>query len=364
MAMLPDAETFKRLVDGSARGLGPTAARLALAAVSLPYSLAVAARNLGYDASLLPTGGVDVPVISIGNLTLGGTGKTPLVAWAARLLIDKGIPPAIVSRGYAARPGEQSDEGAELGILLPGVVHLENRDRVAGSRTAVAAGAGAIVLDDGFQHRRMRRDLDIVAVDATDPFGCGHLFPRGLLREPLRGLRRAHAVVLTRASGIAPAGRVAIREALAAACGGRLPDVWMEAEHRPIALRSSDGTTQPLSALRGRRIAAFAGIGNPAGFRGTLAALDADLVDVSLFPDHHPYDTADLDRLAARMAAATAEVAVTTLKDLVKIRRTRLGDIPLVAVEIAMHPLAGGDDVARLVEAVAARAATPRSPTL
>jgi tetraacyldisaccharide 4'-kinase len=359
MAMLPDAETFKRLVDGSARGPGPTAARLALAAASLPYALAVVVRNRAYDVGLLPTGGVDVPVISVGNLTLGGTGKTPLVAWTARLLEKRGIRPTIVSRGYAARPGERSDEGAELGVLLPGVAHVENRDRVAASREAVAGGAGAIVLDDGFQHRRLRRDLDIVAVDATDPFGCGHLFPRGLLREPLRGLRRADAVVLTRANAIAAHHRAAIRAALAAACGGRLPRAWMEAEHRPIGLRSSDGTTRALDALRGRRIAAFAGIGNPAGFRGTLSSLAADVVDVTLFPDHHPYFPSDLDRLAGRIAASSAEVVVTTLKDLVKIRRAELGGIPLVAIEIAMHPLAGGDEVAHLVESAVARGPTP-----
>jgi tetraacyldisaccharide 4'-kinase len=363
MAMLPDAETFKRLVDGSTRGPGPAAARLALAAVSLPYAVAVAARNLAYDAGLLPTGGVELPVISIGNLTLGGTGKTPLVAWVARLLGDRGIRPAIVSRGYAARPGERSDEGAELGILLPGVGHVEDRDRVAGSRTAVAAGAGAIVLDDGFQHRRLRRDLDIVAVDATDPFGCGHLFPRGLLREPLRSLRRADAVVLTRAGTIAADRRAAIRTTLTAACGGRIPGAWMEAEHRPVGLRSSDGTVQPLEELRGRRITAFAGIGNPAGFRGTLASLAAEVVDITLFPDHHPYGSADLDRLAARIAASKAEMAVTTLKDLVKIRRTRLGGIPLVAIEIAMHPLAGGDEVAGLIGSVVTHVAAPQGPT-
>ena len=357
LEMLPDAETFKRLVDGSVRGPGPAAARLALAAISLPYGLAVAARNAAYDAGLLPTATAAVPVISVGNLTLGGTGKTPLVAWVARILADRGLRPAIVSRGYAARPGEQSDEAAELGVVIPGIRHVADRDRAAGSRTAVAGGADVVVLDDGFQHRRLRRDLDIVAVDATDPFGCGHLFPRGLLREPLRGLARGHAVVLTRASAVDAATRTAIRRGLEDACGGRLPGGWMEAEHRPVGLRFADGSTSPLAMLHKRRVVAFAGIGNPAAFRRTLASAAADVAEFFPFPDHHAYSAADLERLAARVAATRAELAVTTLKDLVKIQTMRLGDVPLAAVEIAMQPLAGGDEVAALIAAAVGPAA-------
>ncbi|MFM8734137.1 MAG: tetraacyldisaccharide 4'-kinase [Pirellulales bacterium] len=351
MRLLPDAERFKRLVDGSARGPGPAAARLALAAASLPYAAAVAARNAAYDRGLLPSFAVDVPVISVGNLTLGGTGKTPLVAWVARLLAEAGRRPAVVSRGYAAAKGERSDEAAELALVLPGVPHRADRDRVAGARAAAAAGADAVVLDDGFQHRRLVRDADIVAIDATDPFGCGRIFPRGLLREPIRGLARASAVVLTRASQVDAARRAEIRAAFAAACGGRLPRAWMEAEHRPVALRSATAGVQPLDRLRGARVLAIAGIGNPGAFRTTLASLGCDVADVAVFPDHHPYSTADLGRLADRAAACGADMAVTTLKDLVKIRRDDLGGRPLVAVEIAMHALAGGDDVAEVVAA-------------
>jgi tetraacyldisaccharide 4'-kinase len=212
-----------------------------------------------------------------------------------------------VSRGYAARPGEQSDEAAELGVVIPGIRHVADRDRAAGSRTAVAGGADVVVLDDGFQHRRLRRDLDIVAVDATDPFGCGHLFPRGLLREPLRGLTRGHAVVLTRASAVDAATRTAIRRGLEDACGGRLPGGWMEAEHRPVGLRFADGSTSPLAMLHKRRVVAFAGIGNPAAFRSTLASAAADVAEFFPFPDHHAYSAADLERLAARVAATRAD---------------------------------------------------------
>lgn len=354
MPLLPNAETFKRLVDGSARGPGPAAARLLLAATSLPYAAAVAARNAAFDAGLLASFAAGAPVVSVGNLTLGGTGKTPLVAWVARRLLDRGLAPAIVSRGYAARAGERSDEAAELAVVLPGVPHVADRDRVAGARAAVAAGADAIVLDDGFQHRRLRRDLDVVAVDATDPFGCGRLFPRGLLREPLRGLARADAVVLTRATAVTAERRKAIKEALAAVCGGRPPRAWMEAEHRPVHLRTADGGTLPLDLLHSARVVAFAGIGNPAAFRDTLRSLGADAAEFIGFPDHHAYDEVDRGRLGDRARAASATFAVTTLKDLVKVRRQDLGGVPLVAVEIAIRALDGADDVAGLIDSAVA----------
>lgn len=349
MGMLPDAETFKRLVDGTTTGAAAAAARAALAAASVPYGLAVALRNAAYDRGWMQVARIPAPVISIGNLTLGGTGKTPLVAWVARQLLDAGRSPAIVSRGYAARPGERSDEAAELALVLPGVRHVADRDRAAGGRRAIDAGSDAIVLDDGFQHRRLHRDLDIVAIDATDPFGCGRLFPRGLLREPLERLRRADAVVLTRATSRAAAERAEIRATFSARCAGRLPAVWMETEHRPVALRHLAGGLQPLAALRGMRVVAFAGIGNPAAFRATLLELGAEIVAFRAFPDHHAPSIADLAPLAARVETGAAEMVVTTLKDLVKIPPSWPATVPLAAVEIAIEPLSGGRELASLL---------------
>jgi tetraacyldisaccharide 4'-kinase len=363
MALVPDAESFKRLVDGTDRGPAAALARLALAAVAAPYGVVVAARNAAYDAGLLGVARADVPVISIGNLTLGGTGKTPLVAWTAALLARLARRPAIASRGYGARPGETSDEAAELAILLPGVPHCADRDRRRAAARAVAAGADVVVLDDGFQHRRLARDLDVVAIDATDPFGCGHLFPRGLLREPLAGLARADAVVLTRSAAVDPPRRAAIRAALAAACRGRLPPVWAEADHRPVGLRTASGGTRSLDELRGRRVFAFAGIGNPAAFRAALAGLGADVVGFRPLPDHHAYGAADVDALGASTAAAGADLVVTTLKDLVKVRRDAIGDRPLAAVEIALAFASGAADLeAAIRAAVAGRAAAEARP--
>ena len=360
MSLLPDADSFKRLVDGSARGPAATLTRAALAALATPYGLAVRARNAGYDAGLRRIARAPVPVVSVGNLTLGGTGKTPLVAWLVRRISAAGLAPAIVSRGYGARPGTQSDEAAELAVVLPGVPHVANRDRVAGVRTAAAGGAEVIVLDDGFQHRRLARDLDIVAVDATDPFGCGHLFPRGLLREPLSGLARAQAVVLTRAGLVAPQERRKIRAALEAARGAP-PAVWAEAAHRPVQLRTASGSTLPLESLRGPRIGAFAGIGNPAAFQSTLAELGAEVIGFRALADHHAYTPADVAGLGAWANGLRADMVITTLKDLVKVRSQNLGTIPLFAVEIAIDMLTGEADLESLLAPMLTRArANPR----
>lgn len=356
MPLLPDAEAFKRLVDGTARGMGPTLARIALTGLSIPYGLAAGCRNAAYDCGLLPAACGPVPVISVGNLTLGGTGKTPLVAWLARSLVAQGLYPAIVSRGYGAVRGERSDEAAELAILLPTVPHVADRDRVAGVRAAAAAGADVVLLDDGFQHRRLARDLDIVAIDATDPWGGGYLFPRGLLRESLSGIARAQAVVLTRAEAVTPQRRTEIRHVLAGACHGRLPAVWMEATHRPVRLRSATSDTQPLERLDRGRIAAFAGIGNPAAFRGSLAALGVDLVGFRPFPDHHAYTPADLQTLGDWATGLDADLVVTTLKDLVKVRAERLAAAPLFALEIALEVVEPAFESADTFPAVASPA--------
>lgn len=364
MSLLPDAAAFRRLVDGSARGVGPAAARACLAALAAPYAAAVAARNAAYDAGLLAARPAPVPVVSIGNLTLGGTGKTPLVAWAARVLEAADLRPAIVSRGYGARRGERSDEAAELAVVLPRVSHVANPDRFAAATAAARAGARSIVLDDGFQHRRLGRDIDIIAVDATDPYGCGRLFPRGLLREPLSGLARADAVVLTRAQLVDERRRAEIRATLSRACDGAMPPVWAEAIHRPVALRTATGASLPLDRLRSARIAAFAGIGNPAAFAESLRRLGSAPIAFRAFPDHHAYSDDELRGLAGWARERGADLVATTLKDLVKVRRDDLDGLPLVAVEIAIDILRGGDELEDLVRSVARgpAAATSASP--
>ena len=349
MPHLPDAATFRALVDGSQRGLTPSLLRGLLAACALPYGAAVAARNRLYDVGWLPSEEADVPVICIGNLTLGGTGKTPLVAWLARLLTGMHATPAIISRGYAASNETTSDEAAELAMLLPGIPHVANRDRAAGVRTAIEKHKARVaVLDDGFQHRRLRRALDLIAIDATDPFGCGHLFPRGLLREPVAGLRRAGGCILTRATSVDHSRRATIREHVQQITAGR-PLVWAEASHTARGLRCADSSTRPLTDLASRRVAIASGIGNPAAFRRTVEAAGGEVVAELIYPDHHPYPQRDREQIGQAAKQTSAELIVTTVKDLVKIQQMSLHDTPVVAVEIAIDILEGEPQLEALI---------------
>ena len=194
-----EPSAFRDLVSGRKRGVGASLLRAALGAAEIPYAWAMRRRNRRYDARRAAVHRVDATVISVGNLTLGGVGKTPMVLWLAQWLSARSIPLAIVSRGYGARGGA-NDEARELAQRLPGVPHLQNPDRIAAAEEAIRRhSVRAILLDDAFQHRRIARDLDIVLLDAFEPFGFGHVFPRGTLREPLEGLRRADIVALSRA---------------------------------------------------------------------------------------------------------------------------------------------------------------------
>jgi tetraacyldisaccharide 4'-kinase len=170
------ASTFRDLVSGRRKGVGAAALRTLLRVVETPYTLAVNWRNRRYDRGRAEVQRATVPVVSVGNLSLGGTGKTPLVKWLARWFTERGLRVGIVSRGYGASEGQSNDEARELALALPDVPHVQNRDRGAASQQAVAEfHCQVILLDDGFQHRRLARDLDIVLLDALEPFGFGHV---------------------------------------------------------------------------------------------------------------------------------------------------------------------------------------------
>lgn len=335
-----DEAAFLRLIRGEAKGPLAGPARLGLGGIAAGYRAGVAARNLAFDRGWQATHRVGIPVVSIGNITLGGTGKTPAVEWVARWCRARGKRAVILSRGYGdqAKTG-LNDEGRVLEENLPDVPHLQGRDRVALARLAEEELASEVlVLDDGFQHRRLGRDLDVVLLDALDPFGLGRIFPRGLLREPVGSLRRAGVVVLSRADLVDEGARRSIRARAERAAG---PLRWAEARHAPLDLVDSKGQAYPLADLDGRRVAAFCGIGNPEGFRRTLAGLGIEPAEFVAFPDHHAYTGADIRALADRVRASGADLALTTQKDLVKVRAGLLGSAPLRALRIGWDLLDG-----------------------
>jgi tetraacyldisaccharide 4'-kinase len=334
-----DRTSYLDLIRGKRAGFAAFLVRWGLGIVASGYGALVRLRNLGFDRGWLQSHRALVPVVSVGNLTLGGTGKTPMVEWVARWFRRRGIRVAILSRGYGQEAG-LNDEGRVLEENLPDVPHLQGPDRVTLARIAVLEiETELIVLDDGFQHRRLARDVDLVLIDALEPFGLAHLFPRGLLREPIGSLWRASVVVLTRADLINPAERAAIRSAAQSVAG---PLHWVEARHAPLCLVDDQGTASELDQLNGMSVAAFCGIGNPEGFRRTIEPLCRKLLDFRIFPDHYDYSAADVVALERWADGLGANLVLTTQKDLVKLRASVLGLAPLRALRIGLEVMEGG----------------------
>jgi tetraacyldisaccharide 4'-kinase len=341
-------QRYLSVIRGEAYGAGPALQRLGLSAATLPYGIAVRLRNIGYDRGWLRTYRVSAPVVCVGNLTVGGTGKTPFVEHVAGFYRRRDVRVAVLSRGYGAETGP-NDEALVLEENLPDVPHLQGRDRVALALSAIEElESELLVLDDGFQHRRLFRDLDLVLIDATAPWGYGRLLPRGLLRETPSGLRRAHLIALTRCDQVNEADKARLRQEVARFAPG-VPVI--ETTHRPVELVNSEGTTASLEALRGRPVAAFCGVGNPESFRRTLTDCGADVIAFRAYPDHHGYTRADVDDLRAwsRGLPSNCQI-VATQKDLVKLRLPRLGDVPLWSLRIRLHVVTGADELERLLE--------------
>jgi len=339
------------------RGSGPALAvcRALLSVGALGYGAAVRMRNRAYDRGRRRVHRAAVPVISVGNITAGGTGKTPFAAWLCALLRARNLRPAVLSRGYGAsgRSG-LDDENRVLSALAPGVAIVVDPDRVRGAARAVREhGAQALILDDGFQHRRLARDLDIVLIDALNPFGGGHLLPRGLLREPPGGLGRAGAIVITRSDQVPQERLEAIRRDLGRRAA--TPSVAL-AVHRPVGLRRMEGAEQdggrwPLSELAEGGWAAFCGIANPDAFRLTLEGLGARVQQFTAFPDHHHYRPADLERLLERARRAGCRAVATTHKDAVKLQGLPASGfpLPLLVLEVRLEVVEGREALERLV---------------
>lgn len=317
--------------------------------LSLPYSAGVWLRNTAFDLGLKRVHKAPVPVISVGNITAGGTGKTPLVAYLANWFQDRGARVVLLSRGYRALPGEVNDEKLVLDRECPGVPHLQDPDRVRSAEIACREhGADLLILDDGFQHRRLHRDLNVVLIDALNPWGYGRLLPRGLLRETVSALRRADVVVLTRADQCSGEQRRQIASTLQATGVSE----WVEAAFVPTRLTNTTGETLDIHALATQRVAAFCGIGNPDGFRQTLTDAGYDPVFFETFPDHHHYANDELTKLASRAQADGATALLTTQKDLVKLPASQDGRAPVWAVSIGTRIVAGEGLLQRKLEEV------------
>ncbi len=306
---------------------------LALRPAAWAYGAAVAARNRRFDRA--PAARVDgLPVVSVGNLAVGGTGKTPFAAWVASSLEAHGATPALLTRGYA-------DEVALHRSWSPQRIVLGAPDRYRIAVEAREAGADAAVLDDGFQHRALARDLDLVLLAAEDPFP-GPLLPAGPYREPPEGLARADAVIVTRRRA-APE----VASALAAKVVGFAPDAVLGQVHlAPGAWATLDGqVAEPPPG----DVLAVTSVARAEDFGATVRSVLEGPVDLLAFADHHAYDRADVDRI---LEAAGARTVVTTEKDAVKLQAhpDALRDVRVLALELRWE--AGRDAIDRRLATV------------
>lgn len=329
---------------------------LALTPLSLGFSALVRSRNLLYDRRWLPIKRPALKVISVGNLTVGGTGKTPMVLWLAQALQRRGHRVGILTRGYGGTnkgvtvagtagqalvtPVEVGDEPVMLARAFSGVV-IAGRDRL----TAAGLARGRFdldvaILDDGFQHRQLGRDVDLLLVNGRKGTGNGWLLPAGPLREPPAAARRAHVVIITKG-------------------GAQGRDAWSAADQMglvfsgdltPTALiRSAQGRWHelPMGLVGGKRVIALAGIADPIPFYHSLREWEADIAEVMEFPDHHVYTQADWQAIS--LASRKLDLIVTTEKDLVKLERFPFAAGKLVALRVRME-IEHGDQLLDLVE--------------
>lgn len=311
----PDGSRVAHVWYGT--GVAPRVARAGLAPLSKLFGAGVALRNALYGRGLLHVVPSPLPTVSVGNVSVGGTGKTPVAAYLAGELHRRGGRPAIVLRGYGA------DEQAVHALLNPEVPVIVAPDRVAGIGLAAARGATVAILDDAFQHRHAARDVDLVLVSADRWSADDRLLPAGPLREPLSAIRRASLAVIT-VRRAAPTAVAALRRAIEQIAPG-VPVATALLRSCELVAVGNAALRCNLEAARGRRVLAIAAVADPAAFFAQLRDLRATL-DVAPFSDHHPFTVRDVTRLAERVRGA--ELVVCTLKDAVKLRHLWPADWP------------------------------------
>ncbi|HTY36269.1 MAG TPA: tetraacyldisaccharide 4'-kinase [Bacteroidota bacterium] len=342
--------------------------RLLLLPFSFLYGAGVVLRNLFFEIGILRTQSVGVPVIAVGNISAGGVGKTPFVELLVRKFTAKGKKVAVVSRGYgrattgtvvvsdgsvlAADSSAAGDEAFQIAAKLSGTIVIVDEQRVRGARCAVERfGASLIVLDDAFQHRYIKRDVDIVLMPAADAHNPGMLLPAGNRREPLRSLSRASLIALTRCEGAAQ---------YESACGDlrrftQTPVIGLTTRVTAFR-RASTRFSVDLPGLKGKSAVAFSGIGNPESFEGTLHSLGLTIVNHLRFPDHHVFTKSDLRELEEQLSRSKTDFLVTTEKDIARLERKTepytsfLDRAPLYYIEIEQAILKGEQVLNSLIE--------------
>ena len=331
---------------------------------AIPYGLAVRVKNLLYDRGWKRRHRLPCRVVSVGNVTAGGTGKTPVVIWVAQRLLAQGFKVAVLSRGYRRTsrasqllvsdgrimltgPDEAGDEPYLIATSCRGVVVAVGADRYRLGRWVLDRFApDCVLLDDGFQHRSLQRDVDIVLIDASDRAGLQALLPVGRLREPLSAVSRASAIVLTRVD--AEPDVQAIRTLINTSAVVDVEPILVRFEADGYVDVGS-GAIKTMQEAAGRRAVIFSGIGNPASFRNLLIRHGVKVEGEVVYPDHYAYTQADLDRLRERARCVGADVLLTTEKDAVKITSVLNADDAMWAVRLSTEIIEGRERLERLI---------------
>ncbi len=323
--------------------------RLLLQLCVLPYSAALRFRNFLYNNKLLKTYKADAVVISIGNITTGGTGKTPLVIWLGKLIAKKNLPFAILTRGYKTTQ-DNADEPAVLAQSCKKGKVIINPNRVAAAAKAISKfNTKVLILDDGFQHHRLGRNLDIVAIDAMEPFGYTKLLPAGLLREPTSSLKRADAAILTRCDLVSEANIKEIENKITSIN----PKITVaKTTHCPVCIKTADDKEIEIEKLKDKKVFAFCGIGNPEAFLQTIKIAGSQLVSSSVYDDHYHYTQNDIADIAQKAIDTNADLVLTTQKDWTKINafKKQMGRTLFGYLTIEIKFVAGEDKIIRLIE--------------
>ena len=303
------------------------------------YRLIVCIRQWLYKSGLLKTKTLPYPVICVGNLTTGGTGKTPAVIAITKILKNENKQHvAILSRGYKrkskapillvsdgtsllATPEESGDEPFLIASTLKNVPVVVGGDRYkSGIYSAAHTGAKIFILDDGYQHMQLHRDINILLIDASKPYGNGHLLPKGILREPLNGISRADCVIVTRAN---EGGRVDI-EALVRKYNLHAPVFY--ASYKATGITDPDGNSYDVNTIRGKKVFIFSGIANPQSFRKSIENIAGKVVGEISYPDHYWYKNDDLRKIIKKASDVSAKAVITTAKDAVRLHRLDLSE--------------------------------------
>lgn len=349
-----------------------------LKGLSLMFAAIVGIRDFLYRTGLIRRHPLGIQVISIGNVTAGGTGKTPVTEIFARTLSAEGRKVAILSRGYRRKEAPWwrrlftqvidpplvvsdgrhvlldsatgGDEPYMLASNLPGVAVVVDRNRVKAGRYAIKRlGCNTIILDDGFQYQKLKHSVEVLLVDATNPFGNGNMLPRGILREPARRLKRADIIFLTKCHGDASAVREEIRRYNSTA-------EIVECNHTPKMLRDVWSREEyPLSWLQGKTTCTLSGIASPKGFENSLRRLGARVVWCERYADHHRYDSSEILYALNRTADMGADALVTTEKDAVRFPRLETTPVRCLYLRIAIEILSGAESFDQIINRICFR---------